>query len=1197
MVGRRQALGDAVPWFARMGMGWRVLLAAGLSASAMAQGDALTEDDLLWRAKMGWSEQVHGTDVPESLAKVLARAPYAYYPYANELEVLFDYQAAIRPLSARVHDHPNSKHLDAENRVKTVPAALPDPIPARVVVRVLKVDGDRMVASQPVPLDGQGRGHVLFTLPPLEAGTYRVEYDLGGGAVIRSNRTFTRSHFEFERNDIGKLHEVFAPFTPVKVEGRTVSVVDRTYTLNAQGLFDSVVSQGRELLAEPVRLVVELEDGEPVEWETGLFGDGVTGKVLHPDTAVFQTTAKGSGFKVQGSVTVEEDGCAKVVLALAPETRHPKPIQRAYLRIALKEAEAPLCHLVGMNSMRHNYAGSVPRGGNIAWINQSWRPARFEVKPFDGEVPAAYEVWDATRLMHWGGQFWNFAPYVWLGAEERGLAWFGDHTAGYETDGKRGLQRLRIEPGKVVLHVELIQRPIVLDQPRTFTFGLQASPTKPMPEGWRGYAVPGGGGMAVNVWGGYNCASHYPDPKDWRIVEKIVSARDPEVNRNVWKGDFRAFFEELDKQRQFPELKVHGRTDWLENVLGFASRARVHRNGITVYYEEFQTSGLHPESYEYMDEWDLGSWCRFTKFNYEAKPFTDSRAWGPQARTANQESWRDFAVYYADQWMKRGVGIYYDNTYPQVDRNRFNLRGTGLVWQSSIWGHREYFRRVWKRSRQLMASGELPIDPYDPANPQRLRLHTVGHVTNGQVLPCTTWWDATLGVEQPGPWLPDVGPSEEDIQRQVETQGFAMLPTPKAGAAGKALPIPPDYLRAMEMGRTAGLVSHYRHALRSEDAFGGLGISYGSTDRPTEEVLRHRRLSDRAMGLVHEIRGGSVKDDDTRTLKAAWDDYGYGQPDVAVHNYWDDTPFLKVRNPDIKWIVLERTVAAGARQDPVLALLQSYDAEACETRIDLPPGTVLLDVFTRRLQPGDEPVRFEADFGTRLFLVGSPESLSPLAWDGDVLLRGDFEFGLPPAWRDEGGAAPRIVEDPEAPGNHVLRIVPGHPSQNKVMGTTTGDYDLGFRFRMAPLNAPPAHPQFQGVLQLVHRQASPWPKASGQQLQVGVQRAKDGKPSLALKLVNQREGREEAFGEVTTDRLQEVGQLVPLDTAWHTLTISVRGTRHTIGMDGAEVFSGTTDVSDGGALLLSPGWGNWSPVGVDWVDVDELVVRRTAAVE
>jgi hypothetical protein len=244
-----------------------LVLAGPYTTGPAAETAPLSEDDLRWREKMGWNPQVHDSRRFDELQKILARGPYAYYPSSNEIELLFDYAEIVRPLPDTIHDHPNMKQADAENRVKTLPPDLPKDPPATVTVRVRPAAGGEPVFTQAIPLDAAGRGYGLFTLPTLAKGTYRVEYDLGGGRVIESNRLFTRSFFEFENNEIGKLHDVFAPFTPVEVTGPTVSVVDRRYTLNPQGLFTSVVAKGRELLAEPMRLVVELADGREVVWK------------------------------------------------------------------------------------------------------------------------------------------------------------------------------------------------------------------------------------------------------------------------------------------------------------------------------------------------------------------------------------------------------------------------------------------------------------------------------------------------------------------------------------------------------------------------------------------------------------------------------------------------------------------------------------------------------------------------------------------------------------------------------------------------------------------------------------------------------------------------------------------------------------------------------------------------------------------
>ncbi len=1205
-----------------------LLVTFGAAALARAaEPGTLSEDDIRWREKIGFNPQVHGWGANVADREFFPKLPFAYYPYANELEAVFDldFAKALLPAGA-----PKPVDPVAAVTIRVLPTLI---IPAKREEAPFyygpepaeQVDTNRAVAEFTLPLDEKGRGTGRFKLPKLEAGNYRVEYAFGG-TVLTAAKTFRRTYFEWERNTLGLDHKVYAPFEPVRVAGRTVAVVDRVYTVNAVGLFDSVVSKGRELLAEPMKLVVETADGGRVEWK----GGGVKGKATYPDLAVFETQAKCSVFGVRCSVQIEEDGCAKVQMTLDPSlnTEHRTlntPIRRAWLEIALKDSEAPLCHFVGMNSMRHNYAGTVPRGGTITWINQPWRPARFEVEPFaKGETPASYEVWDATKNMNWGAQHWNFAPYVWLGAEERGLAWFGDHTAGYEVEDRtgRGIQRVSIEPGRVVLRVELIQKPVALTQARTFEFGLQASPTKPMRPDWRGYRVPGGGGMSVVVWGGFNCADKVPANRDWTIVDKAMAGAKAGKADWEWFAAYAKTNTTLINEgggakpgtfRRVPleQAKANGQP-WLTALSHFVGQAAGlgTNGGTTVYFEEHQTSGVYPDVAEFHDEWADNSFSRYRMFNY---PFT----WGPEARSANPESYRDFAVFYANEWMRRGIGIYYDNTYPQTDCNRHRLQDRGLSWQSSIWGHREYYKRVWKRSRELMASGQVTRP-----------LHTVGHVTNCQILPYTTWWDATLGVESPSQWVPAEELTAEQRRKTLEEWGFLILPGPQPGKPGTALPYPPDYLRAMEGGRMAGLISHYRHSLRSEDAFGGLGISFGSTDKPGEEIRAHRLLSDKAMGMVHEIRGGGSPwdHDGIRTLMDAWKLYGSGKAAVRVHNYWAEKPFVNVSNPKVKWIAMEESDAGrdgrlqgngdggprraladadtgrdgrlqgngdgGPRRSAnFLLLLQSYDAAACETRLPgLPAGTAALDMFTRRLQDAAAPVTLEADYGTRLLLVGAREALAPLAWADGVRLRGDFEFGLPPGWTSKGEAAPRIVEDPQTPGNHVLRVTPGHPSQNYVGGSTQGDYTLTFRYRLPEMKERPPHAEFYGFLQMLHRQVGDWPKQSGQTLALGIRKNVQGEPALAVTYDVRREGQVEPFRNVTADRIKEVGSLIPLDKAWHTVSIAVRNGRHSLSLDGQEVFSGETDVTDGGALVIGPGWSGWAG-GVAHVDVDELVVK------
>lgn len=1160
------------PWIALV-----ALCAAAAASAAATKPETLTDDDIRWRQNIGFNPQVHGTVANSGDAEVFARVPYAYYPSSNELEVGFDLTAACKLLSPGT--------------------ARPESNPATLTVRVFPKDSADRLAEGTMPLDAKGRGHGRIKLPELPSGVYRVEYEFGG-VKLASSRTFRRSHFEFERNSYGLEHKVYAPFTPVVVDGRSVSVVGRTYTLNAQGLFDSVIANGRELLAEPMKLVVETADGQRVEWKGGgWFGSGVKGNVVYPDLAEFETSAQSTICNLKSKISIEEDGCAKIALTLNPEPRTLIPIKRAWLEMALKEAEAPLCHMVGMNSMRHNYAGLVPRGGEIAWINQSWRPARFAVKPFAGEPPASYQVWEANNLMHWASQRWNFAPYIWLGAEERGLAWFGDHTQGYSTDGKRSIQRLFIEPGKVVLRVELIQKPVTLDAPHTFEFGLQASPTKPLRPNWRGYDVPGGGGMPVVVWGGFGCSDKYPVNKEWPLVEKIVAGRG---SRTVDEG----FFKAIEAKQHLEKAAANG-VPWLKSVLQFAEveANRPSPNGTTVYFEEHQTSGGYPEMIEYMDEWADTTWSRFRYFDYSG--FVEGSlakgTWGPEVRSANAPSYRDFAVWFANEWMRRGVGIYYDNTYPMVDYNREHFNDQERKWSSSLWGHRDYYKRVWKRSRELMEKGLTPLDPlYSKTDPtRRMRLNIVGHVTNCQVLPYTTWWDATLGVESPGPWVPAGADSSEWLAKALigSEWPFIILPTPSKGAAGQALPYSPDYLRAMECGRMAGLIPHNRCLLRGEDAFGLGGGGLGISDEGQEPVVReHRYLSDAAMGLIHEIRGGAGNEwehPQAGGLRRVIRGFGYGKPDVEIRNYWEENPFVEVRNPDVKWIAMKR-------QAPIfgLLLLQSYRADAATTRVKFPGAGFFMDALTRETFTadvhGEITVPLEADYGTRLLLAAKDaKEAHLLARTNDTLFLEDFEFGRGPGSIITGN--PSIVADTSLPGNQVLRLTPAHPAQNLLFITDAainqkGDYACEFKFR---LPVAPCKAGKQGLFRVGYRHD----KNRRYAFEVGLAAAADGTVMFQgeiPRLIFDGGKSQPLQSSTVTPGKGLSGGSGPSSTGWHTLAIKVQGQHHTLSLDGAVFFEGTDDVSLSGGLEIAPSWTLQNDSPVPLVEIDDIRVLKVS---
>ena len=78
-----------------------------------------------------------------------------------------------------------------------------------------------------------------------------------------------------------------------------------------------------------------------------------------------------------------------------------------------------------------------------------------------------------------------FRPYIWLGDDDRGLAWFSESDQGFTPPQAKDVTSIRREGEQVTLRVRIIGQPVELTAPLRFTFGMQATPVKPLkPDVW-----------------------------------------------------------------------------------------------------------------------------------------------------------------------------------------------------------------------------------------------------------------------------------------------------------------------------------------------------------------------------------------------------------------------------------------------------------------------------------------------------------------------------------------------------------------------------------------------------------------------------------------------------------------------------------------------------------------------------------------
>ncbi len=696
-------------------------------------------------------------------------------------------------------------------------------------IRLLDPEGKVMLVER-LTLDG-GDGVGTYAVGALPEGRYTVEADIDlPGGMVTARQTFTRRHFAWEGNQLGVTNAVFAPFEPVSVEGDQVSVVLRRYRLGGLGLPLSVVAAGnvsaggpRELLAGPIVLRVNATDV--------LAGEGgFTGVAEHE--AVYEGEAVHPAVTVRTRVVTEYDGCMKVELTLGPGAEK-VPLTSLWLDIPMDQDLVPLFH-ASTTHLRTNPAGKIPDGAGRVWGSDSNR----------------------CRWYRW---FTTFNAYVWLGAEERGLAWFADNEKNWVLDleNNPACQEILRDGDAVILRVNLVQKPVVLEAERTIVFGLMASPAKPMRADWRTVPIAW---MGAQYWGSdHDFAARYPRNADLSVLDMVKSLRLGEP------FDFEAFLTEYHERNFQPGMPTVRDWNTLRPLLGWTAgwaRGAGTQRPTNAYWEEFYSvNHLHPEVDVFQHEWGGDMvW----------------RGWGNIGGIA--PSYRDFAVWWGREFIRRGVGLYFDNAFPKANydpmtSDAYRLPDGNMQPSAGIWAHRDYLRRIWV----------LHQTEADPRMPVLMMIH----MTNTQILPYMVWNDANLDLE----W--------------------------KDGDEPAQWKYPADLMRAHALGRQTGniplaLGKIHRHLVQS----------------PEREAIAKRTRT--AAFAVHEIAMPS-NEMDKRLV-----DFGYGQPDCAILNYWDAGYPLQSDDPDLKSILL-------VRDGRLLLLLCTWNAEDAVVSVALDLAAAGLD--------------------------------------------------------------------------------------------------------------------------------------------------------------------------------------------------------------------------------------------------------------
>ena len=230
-----------------------------------------------------------------------------------------------------------------------------------------------------------------------------------------------------------------APYTPVKASGAQFRCLGRETKLGPLLLPQQITAAKQPLLAGPVRLVTEPDV---------LAGIKGKGRVVTrtSDQATWEWSGESAAFRITVRMTGECDGFCWYGLELSPK----QPVKLSLLRLEIPRIAATARYL---------------HTANFTWTHLS------------------------QGLPEYGGQWSDkFTPYVWLGDEERGLAWCAESDQGWLLKEPKRAVAVHTQGDVVVFSTTLLDHEEAISTPVTIRFGLQASPVKPVSFAWRAKA-------------------------------------------------------------------------------------------------------------------------------------------------------------------------------------------------------------------------------------------------------------------------------------------------------------------------------------------------------------------------------------------------------------------------------------------------------------------------------------------------------------------------------------------------------------------------------------------------------------------------------------------------------------------------------------------------------------------------------------
>lgn len=253
--------------------------------------------------------------------------------------------------------------------------------------------------------------------------------------------------FPWENNQLGMEHTVPAPWTPVRLADRRISVWGRTFAFRTGKPWpEEITSAGQAVLARPLEVRVKTDAGA-VTWK----GEATLSQAAE-DAAQIRWQGREAGMEITVASSIEFDGFWRTDIRLKPASG----------KVALQE-------LVVDIPFAKAAATYYSRGFSYDYVKQansspSWRG---ELGQTTGRVTGDREE--------------PFVFHYWMGNEERGAELNLPSNFHWSTAKGESAIQVRVQGDATVLRLNMVNQTRALAEEAYYTFALLPTPVKPAP--------------------------------------------------------------------------------------------------------------------------------------------------------------------------------------------------------------------------------------------------------------------------------------------------------------------------------------------------------------------------------------------------------------------------------------------------------------------------------------------------------------------------------------------------------------------------------------------------------------------------------------------------------------------------------------------------------------------------------------------